>query len=269
MSSTGTHLVDNASTMSTPAQINSPEGPVRDSEFYFEGGLVVLALGPRPTLFRILRSILKTNSKIFRDMFDLPPADNMEGGTDENPIHLPDDPAAFAVILRHFHPATSYSYPMPEFDLVLEVLRVATKYEFERARNWARRQLRHTWGRSSPKRLGFLSAPTRELTQNAIKLTEVARVTRSGDFIPLALYFLCAVDDMDWMIAGDTTLSQADTSMLWKGSRCLLRAWGRAERPEWSVFLRSDETTNEVLLSMGFKPQAGLAPPGKALDVIP
>jgi len=189
----------------------------------------------------------------------LPPSadgNNIEGRTDENPIRLPDDPIAFATILGLYYQSISNPVPpTPNFDLAVGVLRVSTKYEFQHAREWALKHLRDTWDRSSPKWQAFLSNPTPELAQDAIRLIDVARETKADEFVSVAFYFLCVVDDLDWVTSGNTSFSPADLSILWKGSRCLLKTWGRAMGPEWNTFLRSEGTINLVMLAMGFGPQ--------------
>ena len=72
---------------------------------YFEGDHIVLSLGPARALFRIQRTILVTQSETFRDMFRLPrpKVGDAEGMSDDNPIHLPDDPEHFAGVLSVYY----------------------------------------------------------------------------------------------------------------------------------------------------------------------
>ena len=54
-------------------------------------------------LFKVPRSTLESQSKVFRDMFSLPPPsrDLLEGSSDEKPIHLHDIKAdEFKLLLR-------------------------------------------------------------------------------------------------------------------------------------------------------------------------
>ncbi|KDQ14425.1 hypothetical protein BOTBODRAFT_66033 [Botryobasidium botryosum FD-172 SS1] len=253
-------------------------GPIHDQELYFEGDLVILALGPQPTLFRVLRTTLTTYSTVFSDMFSLPSGSDeidstAEGRTDENPIYLPDDPKTFRTMLGLYHGGIAKREPpTPDFNTAVEVLRLSTKYEFQHAREWALKHLRTTWSRTSSTWLDYLCNPTAELTRDALTLLDAARSTNAPEFIPVVFCFLCMLDDLRGISSGNTTLSRDDLLKLWLGSQYLLEAWGvrcyrSVDRPvasgwgnhlgtvpshKWNELVRSTETIGSLCSAMGF-----------------
>ncbi|KDQ13146.1 hypothetical protein BOTBODRAFT_33759 [Botryobasidium botryosum FD-172 SS1] len=250
----------------------------RHEELYFEGDHIVLALGPRPTLFRVQRAMLVIQSETFRDMLEIPPpreggvGSSVEGSSDDNPIFLPDDPEEFACALKVYYQHMLTPLPeKPDFDFIMGVLRIASKYNFKRASEWALGTLRADWARTSSTWTGYLTNPTPPpgLAQNALKLILASRSTGSTEFLPTAFYFLCVFDNWGNVTPGDgPTLAQDDFIILLKGSRCLTRAWGtwRAQRQSqygsnntasyeaqwWKDFVGNNSTITTVFQSMGF-----------------
>ncbi|KDQ08592.1 hypothetical protein BOTBODRAFT_48083 [Botryobasidium botryosum FD-172 SS1] len=273
-------LASNPITPSTTLSTKAPTGPIRDQELYFEGDLVILALGPQPTLFRVLRITLATYSTVFNDMFSLPSDPDgvdgaVEGRTDQNPIYLPDDPDIFRTMLNLYYGGIAKPPPpTPDFNTAVGVLRLSSKYDFEHAREWALKFLRITWSRSSPTWLDYLCSPTAELTRDALTLLGAARSTNAPEFIPLVFCFLCMLDDLHGIGSDSMTLSQDDFSKLWLGSRYLLKAWGircynNSVRPvaaawgkpvevnpshKWNEFVKSAQTIDSLCSAMGFLP---------------
>ncbi|KDQ13147.1 hypothetical protein BOTBODRAFT_396619 [Botryobasidium botryosum FD-172 SS1] len=262
-------------TMSTDLKEVVVRDAKRHEELYFEGGHVVLALGPIPTLLRVQRAMLVTQSEIFRDMLGIPlPREDgsetsVEGLSDDNPVFLPDDPKEFACAVKVYYQHMLTPLPeKPDFDFVMGVLRIASKYYFHRASEWAFGTLRADWARTSSTWQGHLTNPTPppDLGQNALKLILASRIAGSTEFLPVAFYFLCVFDNWSNVAPGDPMLSQDDFIILLKGSRCLTKTWGswRSQRqleygyiPEyeaqwWKEFIADNTTITAVLPSMGF-----------------
>lgn len=90
-----------------------PEAPftahaplTRSPELWFEDGSVVLHV--ESTLFRVHRSILSSNSEVFRDMFSVPqpPMNVSEGVIDGCPVvHLPDHAVDWTHVLSALYDA--------------------------------------------------------------------------------------------------------------------------------------------------------------------
>ncbi|KAG8685267.1 hypothetical protein FRC08_013215 [Ceratobasidium sp. 394] len=71
-----------------------PQTGIRDSKYYFEDGSTIFRVGGY--LFKIQRSLLSSQSKLFDDMFSLPSPGKLsssagiEGTSDANPINIPE-----------------------------------------------------------------------------------------------------------------------------------------------------------------------------------
>ncbi|KDQ13152.1 hypothetical protein BOTBODRAFT_33765 [Botryobasidium botryosum FD-172 SS1] len=205
------------------------QGPLRHEELYFDGEHITLALGPRPTLFRVLRSLLVTQSDAFRDMLGIPqPGDETpEGSSDTNPVHLPDDPDDFACLLKFYYQhflVTSLS-KKPPCAFVLSVWRVSSKYLFHKASEWALEHLRDEWLEIPHK-----TPATGQTTRDALLLILTSRSVGSTEFLPSAFYHLCALQPDDWdtsfVSEGCQGLARSDLVLLAKGSRAWTLAWG-------------------------------------------
>ena len=82
----------------------SGEARVRDEEFWFQDGNVVLVA--RNIEFRVYKGILANHSPVFKDMFSLPqPHDVSSAPTPV--VDLADSPSALRHLLRFFFPKTS------------------------------------------------------------------------------------------------------------------------------------------------------------------
>jgi len=250
--------------------------PLHHEELYFQGGHVVLALGPRPTLFRVQRAMLVNQSEVFRNMLEAPSLSedepkNFEDSSDETTIFLPDDPEEFACVLKVYYQNILTPLPeKPDFDFITGVLRVSSKHHFHRASEWALGTLRADWARTSSVWIAHCSNPTPPpgLAQDALKLIVTSRSTGSTEFLPTAFYFLCVFDNWGNVTPGGPTLTQDDFIILLKGSRCLTRTWGtsRAQRGGiniygssqatyeaqwWKEFVGNNTTITTVLKAMG------------------
>ncbi|KDQ08594.1 hypothetical protein BOTBODRAFT_69659 [Botryobasidium botryosum FD-172 SS1] len=202
--------------------------PVHHESLYFEGDLVILALGTPPILLRILRTTLRAHSEVFRDMFSLPAnaQNGAEGTTDNNPISLPDDPDAFIYTLKlYHHTILEPPLPPPDFATAVGVFRVSSKYQFHNARDWALKALRSMWSPESPRWLSLLAGSTPGPIEDALKLIEAARETGSTEFLAPAFYLLCVFSDDSCALMGSTILSHSDVLSLLKGSQFLTKAW--------------------------------------------
>lgn len=92
--------------MDKPASILSEEAPKeRHSTFYFKDDPMVIFLVENQ-LFKVHRHYLIQDSKVFRDMFSVPPVEGaeVEGMSDDRPIYLPDvSVKEFELLLNHFY----------------------------------------------------------------------------------------------------------------------------------------------------------------------
>ncbi|KDQ09501.1 hypothetical protein BOTBODRAFT_69061 [Botryobasidium botryosum FD-172 SS1] len=195
---------------------------------YFEGDYVILSLGPKPYLFRVQRNILAKYSGTFRDMFSLPPPEGgtAEGSSDDNPIRLPDDPDHFAGVLSVYHGTVLMPYPCDlSFDYVTSVLRVASKYEFTLAVEWAWSKLSETWSWRARPWLAALPQPSRVNLRQAIALIGVSRELDDRRLLGSAFYMLCV--DQKW--SGEESvygaMQPADVFLLLKITRKISRLW--------------------------------------------
>ncbi|KDQ13715.1 hypothetical protein BOTBODRAFT_366169 [Botryobasidium botryosum FD-172 SS1] len=202
-------------------------GPVRHDELYFEGGHVVLAMGPRPTLFRVQQAMLANHSEIFRDMFAIGqpcPDYPREGCSDDKPIPLPDDPEEFSCVLKVLYDGTRLSLgPSPGFDFLIRTLRIASKYRFTHVCEWALRELRRDWGDPLS---GARPTSGDELHRQALQLIRVSREAGITELLPSAFCSLCT---LRWRTVSVPTthesLSPEDTIALMRGVQHLGSLW--------------------------------------------
>ncbi|KDQ07644.1 hypothetical protein BOTBODRAFT_70267 [Botryobasidium botryosum FD-172 SS1] len=187
---------------------------------YFDDEFIVLAVGPKPFLFRISRPIICKAWKL-RQMLEAPRSKGTVsvGSSDDHPIRLPEDnPDHFAGVMRVYHSKFQIPRPNPpSFDYVMGTLRVAAKYGFIHARDWAVDILHADWLSQSKAWLAKLAEPSREDIRQAIALINVSRELRLPEFLGRAFYLLCV--DERW--CGDAQLyadlKQADCLILRRG----------------------------------------------------
>ncbi|EED79685.1 predicted protein [Postia placenta Mad-698-R] len=73
----------------TMDEVNTPQDtPQRHESLYFDDDTVVFLI--ETTLFKVHRYFLKRHSRVFADMFSLPPEKAQEGCDDDHPIHIPE-----------------------------------------------------------------------------------------------------------------------------------------------------------------------------------
>jgi len=246
-------------------------GPGRHPRLYFEGDHVILSLGEQPCLLRIQRAILNY-SETFRDMFTLPPTDG-EGMSDENPIHLPDDPEHFCGVLSEYYGPTLMPHPdAPSLEYVTGVLRVAQKYGFALAEPWALEALRADFSTQSRQWRDALVMPSREMVQKSIALINLAREGGLDEFLGPAFYLLCT--DETWSEDASYGGMQADDAFrLMRGTRRLYRMWGKSTlrsvsksnparhsmpgaygtHVTWENFIRKENVINDVITAMSLQ----------------
>ncbi|KDQ07642.1 hypothetical protein BOTBODRAFT_38628 [Botryobasidium botryosum FD-172 SS1] len=241
---------------STPQPQPFESSAERYANCYFEGDHVVLSLGPKPSLFRVQRAILAKYSATFQDMFTLPPPVDKaaEGSSDDNPIRLPDDPEHFAGVLRVYYGAILMPHPpILTVEYITGVLRVASKYDFALAVEWAWSNIRASWSWMVKPWLDALGTPSQCFLKEAIMLINMCHELHDHAYLGPAFYLLCV--DEKWygekLVYGG--LRPDDMLLLLKGSRSLYRLW--AEKCQASPAQPS--------------PAAAPAPPAPALPAPP
>ncbi|KDQ07648.1 hypothetical protein BOTBODRAFT_192281 [Botryobasidium botryosum FD-172 SS1] len=213
--------------MTAAAATSAPQklGSGRHPRLYSEGEHVILSLGAQGCLIRIQRAILGY-SDTFRDMFSLPhvqgaPEERLEGMSDDNPIHLPDDPEHFCGVLSEYYGPTVIPHPRePSIEYIAGVLRVAKKYGFTLAEKWALKALHSEFSTQSRQWQDALVLPSREYIQRPLTLVELARRDGGLDkFLESAFYLLCT----DETCADDESLYEGlhadDALRLMRGTR--------------------------------------------------
>jgi len=236
---------------------------------YFSGGHVVLlvSLGSKsPVLFRVQRAVLM-HSEIFQHMFDIPPSSSnaIEGSTDDNPIKLEDDPEHFAGVLSVYY--GSILAPIPQNSgtpFVIGVLRVASKYEFIQAREWALQKLRVDWSFATMQVSDSLTNIQEGTVSDATEVIRVSHDLKINEFLGPALYLLCVAQRNPWSSGLYSSLSLEDAVRLLQGTRHFYQSWGAQEAsPQnkfwngpagWLRFVTSRNTINAVLTGMALQP---------------
>jgi len=241
-----------------------------------------LSLGPKPSLFRVPREILAKYSGLFKDLFSLPLPEcgTSEGSSDDNPIRLLDDPDHFAGILSVYYGTVLMPHPCDlSFEYVTGVLRVAFKYEFALAIEWAWSNLSATWSWRAQSWLTALSQPSPDDLAQSITLINISRELDDHRLFGSALYMLCV--DHTWrgeesiygaMQPSDVFLLLKCTrklSHLWV-ERCTTQVldgypvrWSESSSLNWLAFVRDLQLSLLYIVIWGFRflrdPQACIA----------
>ncbi|KAI9568841.1 hypothetical protein HD554DRAFT_679149 [Boletus coccyginus] len=109
----------------------------RDERFY----MTLVTIQVENCLFRVPRQPLESQSKIFRDMFSLPVAEDTEGSSDINPIRLDRiQKKAFKRFLEVLLMGPAYeatTKPCPLFEMWFPVLKLARMWECDRIHKYA------------------------------------------------------------------------------------------------------------------------------------
>jgi len=223
---------------------------------YFDDSYVVLALGHDGFLFRIYRSILIDYSQMFRDMLEssTPEGSLIEGASVDCPIKLPDDdPEHFAGVLSIYYGPVLIPRPeKPSFEYTTGVFRLASKYKFTLAIDWAADMLRVDWSPKSNSWLRTLANPSQDDIGRAIALINVCRETNVDEFLGCAFYLLCAEET-----CGDDSLmyeplQKADIIVLMRGSRKLCRLYAeQAQQGRLTSFSMNSDTTKSTASPFG------------------
>ncbi|KAI0366808.1 hypothetical protein BV20DRAFT_951470 [Pilatotrama ljubarskyi] len=123
--------------ITTPSRPTSPEGIARDSQFYCDH--IVFLVENR--LFKVPKHRFANKSKVFEDMFALPPGDatTAEGESDDKPVRLYGiGKEEFRALLRVIHHAPSYEEAEePTMEDWISVLKLTTMWEFASLRRIA------------------------------------------------------------------------------------------------------------------------------------
>ncbi|KDQ07646.1 hypothetical protein BOTBODRAFT_48661 [Botryobasidium botryosum FD-172 SS1] len=214
---------------------------------YFEDDFVVLAVGPKPSHFKISRTILNFSEKL-RSMLEKSSSnsadDVAEGASDEHPVRLPeDDPEHFAGVMRVYH--SKYQIPRPEvlsFEYLTGTLRVANKYGFTHAVDWAAGVLRTTWSPQSNAWLKTIANPAQNDFKHAIELINTCRGLQIPDLLEGAYYLLCT--DNRWCKGKMLypVMEPADYILLHLGATGLRELF--AERMRGKVVFAQDPVSN-------------------------
>ncbi|KDQ07649.1 hypothetical protein BOTBODRAFT_648089 [Botryobasidium botryosum FD-172 SS1] len=207
---------------------------------------------PQGCLLRIQQAVLN-HSKTFRVMFPLSHPEG-KGTSDDNPIHLPDDPEHFCGAPSEYHGPTVMPHPdKPSVEYIVGVLRVARKYGFALAEEWALRALRTEFSVGSRQWQDALARPSREDIQRSLVLLRLAQQEGGlDDFLGAALYLLCTEEtwDEDECLYGGMHIQ--DASRLAQGTRRLYRLSGSKSTVGvgWRSFIRTKEVIEEVITAM-------------------
>ncbi|KDQ07645.1 hypothetical protein BOTBODRAFT_48660 [Botryobasidium botryosum FD-172 SS1] len=209
-----------------PATAAAPRPPRRRHPTCYFDDYVVLSIGSEPTLFRIQRSILHKYSNVLSCMLESPNDEKrMQGSSDQRPLRLPDDdPNHFAGVLSIYHGTILIPRPSePSFEYITGILRVAKKYAFSEATDWALDLLRDTWSLGSSRWLKMLANPSESDVRRAITLVNLSRELRINEFLGGALYLLCT----DETLCGDPAmlkqLGRADVLLMIRGTQSVYR----------------------------------------------
>ncbi|KDQ07643.1 hypothetical protein BOTBODRAFT_180512 [Botryobasidium botryosum FD-172 SS1] len=175
-----------------------------DLEDYHQNGLlqedrVVLALGHKPDRFCIPRHILIEHSPVFRATLELTGSkgDNSGGVSVSGVIKLPEDDPEYLMGVFGAYDSALISHPNnPSFEYIEGVLRLAHKYEFALAIQWAIGILRVDWSTNSRAWHKALIDPSQDDIRHAIALINLSRDTNINEFLACAFYLLCA--DTKW-----------------------------------------------------------------------
>ncbi|KDQ07631.1 hypothetical protein BOTBODRAFT_180501 [Botryobasidium botryosum FD-172 SS1] len=202
--------------------------PKRWPNCYFDDDYVVLALGHDAFHFRIYRSILVKHSEVFRSMLESSNSESKpaKGASENNPITLPDDdPEYFAGVLSIYYGPVLVPRPQdPSFAYTIGVLRLASKYKFALAIDWATDLLREDWSPKSDSWLETIANPSQRDFEQAVALINACRETGIHEFLGCAFYLLCTDET-----CGDTSiyepLQKTDVVLLMQGSRKLCRMY--------------------------------------------
>ncbi|TBU26986.1 hypothetical protein BD309DRAFT_1021809 [Dichomitus squalens] len=122
-----------------PSEADKLEDVRRHSVFYFDH--IVFQVGTR--LFKLPRRKFEGDSEVFRDMFTIPPGDNIaEGQSDEHPLMLESIQAEefeslLQVMFRPHHAPTAEEAKELSRDGWVHVLKLTTMWGFEKLRRIA------------------------------------------------------------------------------------------------------------------------------------
>ncbi|KAM5539618.1 hypothetical protein V8D89_006727 [Ganoderma adspersum] len=177
---------------STCSQIH-PSGPSstssstlqRHPEIWFDDGNIVLVA--RETAFRIYRGLLAGQSTVFSDMFASSTSSPDETFDGYPVVHLSDSPHDLAHLLRvllpksRIHYRTTRASPVPTFDEISAVIRLAHKYNIPQVQEEALTSL------PSMSQIPLMPA-------HYIGVVNLARLTDTPTLLPLALYNCAYLD---------------------------------------------------------------------------
>ncbi|KAI0691716.1 hypothetical protein C8Q76DRAFT_685857 [Earliella scabrosa] len=165
------------------------KGLKSDDEFWLDDGNVILVAGD--TAFRVYRGLLESQSTVFQDMFASSSAIPDESYRDCPIVHLTDgieDLRDFLRVLlprrnRNFYRSSPYS-----FDEVYAVIRLAHKYNVEDVQAQALDALRTWWTDDFETWCSESDYPVDTEMMHAIGIVNIARLTDTPSFLPLAFY---------------------------------------------------------------------------------
>ncbi|KZT60673.1 hypothetical protein CALCODRAFT_492225 [Calocera cornea HHB12733] len=119
------------------ASCGDPRWPRRHDKYYWADGNVVFLVDG--TLFKVHRYLFE-QSEVFRAMFSLPPPKGtpVEGSSDSNPVRLEGvSNIAFEHLLWYMYPMSHGEMTAVPADAWLQILNLATMFDFERIRSSA------------------------------------------------------------------------------------------------------------------------------------
>ncbi|KIO19334.1 hypothetical protein M407DRAFT_31040 [Tulasnella calospora MUT 4182] len=163
---------------------------VRHEKHYYEDGNIIFIAKPK-TIFRLYRGLLARHSEVMAGMFRVASDQGTSQTTiDDVPAVKLDDEAEDWSHLLDFLLTPNvppYPPPSPDFESLISVLKISSKYMFDTIRDSAVWHLRATL----PKTLeDFIENPglTMYFDTKAAQVVSVAREYDLPEFLPLALY---------------------------------------------------------------------------------
>ncbi|KAH9835461.1 uncharacterized protein C8Q71DRAFT_765982 [Rhodofomes roseus] len=165
-------------------------GLVRDKEFWYEDGSVVLVAGN--VGFRVYRGLLVRRSEVFSDLFSVPQPQDSQLVCGCPVVHLSDTPDALREVLGVLLCGKKYIQKNDiELDRLSYRIRLAHKYGIEDLLDESIQQLRQLF----PANFASWRATGRHYTSRGITAVNLARLTNTQSVLPTALYVCCQLSD--------------------------------------------------------------------------
>ncbi|KIJ58510.1 hypothetical protein HYDPIDRAFT_102521 [Hydnomerulius pinastri MD-312] len=198
-------------------------GPSRYMKLWFSDGNVVLRT--KEHMMLVHRSLLSVHSRVLRDMFTMPQPPGEELRNGHPVIDMPDESNHLIHMLTSIYNPYLRAH-LYDFDFLVALLRISTKYEVTDLRQTAVDRLQL----GLPTTLQAFDDPTHakareEAMDNAIQLVNLVRETNCPELLPCAFYY-CTQLPTTTVLEGDGvhSLSWPDVAACLKGRELLFDA---------------------------------------------